>query len=250
MQSKFSREGTRPGRKLRPPTFWSFSRWQDFVKCPRMYEGRWILKIQAPKAAALQRGIDIHKAGENYLRGVDKKVPATYRDFIEEMQTLRKLEFIPEASWAVTKTWQPCSPTDWDNAWLRGKGDACLMSSEGTLDIIDFKTGRPYSAHEEQASIVAAIGMMQFPEAAGVHFENWYLDSNEVSTYTFDRKKSLRKLKEQWGKEGRRILSAAQFEPTPSVNSCRFCPLRSDQQLADGSMGTCREWKKTLSEPL
>ena len=246
MPSKFSTRNTKPtaGRQSRRPAFWSFSRYQDFSKCPRLYEGRHILKIQAPKAAALQRGIEIHQAGERYLRGVDKKVPATYRDFTEELQTLRKLEFIPEASWAVTKTWHPCSPTDWDKAWLRGKGDACLLRGD-TLDIIDFKTGRFYTAHAQQAELVAAIGMAQYPAAQQVHFENWYLDSNEVSTFTFSRRAEWRKLKESWGKKGRLMLKAREFAPTPSLNACRFCPLRSDAQLADGSMGTCREWKKT-----
>ncbi len=242
MAGKFGNKRQASSRVRRMPKFWSFSREKDYGLCPARYEYAHILKLRGPENPKMAEGSKVHNQGERYLAGELKGVPARYKDFRTEMITLRKMEFKPEQSWAVTKTWQPCSPTDWDHAWLRAKGDAAKLNG-AVLDAIDYKTGRFYPDHGEQAEIIACVGLSVHPDAEQCDVEFWYLDHGEVGPYSFHRDQ-LRGLKKKWNARARKMLSATTFPRTPGPDACKFCPFRSDKRLQDGSPGPCDGWKR------
>jgi CRISPR/Cas system-associated exonuclease Cas4 (RecB family) len=188
------------------------------------------------------RGSKIHKQGENYLDGSTKNVPASYKQFAEEMRAIKKLGADAESTFAFTKTWGKTSPTDWAGCWLRIKIDAFVSESETEATIIDFKTGRPYKDTVDQSELYAVGAFQSFPTLDAIDAEFWYLDSGEVVDYHYTRSE-FKKLKRTWATRGREMLAARQFPPTTNAYDCKYCPFRSDAKLANGKPGPCNEWK-------
>lgn len=244
-RSKFNpgkeRDWSRPNARL--PTFWSFSRFSLWEGCPLRYAFRYIYKLEEPDNRAMVRGQEIHSKSEHYLLGDIKGIPDELRTFREEFAAIRKLNTLPEISYTVTKTWQPTFPTDWDNAWLRGKIDIEIVEEEEPLTIIDVKSGKEYPDHESQADIYGLLGLIFHPAVPRIDFEYWYVDSGDVGRYAFERAE-LRGLKAKWKKKVAPMLNAKRFVATPSTDACRFCSFRSDKKLKSGEDGPCRAWKE------
>ncbi len=242
-RSKFNtgkkRDWSRPTARL--PTFWSYSRFQLWEGCPLRYAFRYIHKLEEPDNRAMVRGQEIHSKSEHYLLGDIKGIPDELRTFREEYAAIRKLLTTPEVSYTVTKTWQQTHPTDWDNAWLRGKIDIEIVDGK-ELTIIDVKSGKEYPDHEHQADIYGLLGLIFWPTVPRIDFEYWYVDSGDVGRYAFERAE-LRGLKAKWKKNVAPMLKTKRFEATPSENACHFCAFRSDRKLKNGEDGPCDAWK-------
>jgi hypothetical protein len=230
------------------PTFWSYSRWAVADKCLRRYELQHLAKLPQPPAPALERGIRVHQEGENYL-DVGGRVPKSYAAFSDEMKAIRKLGANAEGSYAFTKSWQACSPTDWKSAWLRVKIDAEITDAPEPKDVteltqIDFKTGKPWAKDTEvQSELYAVTGFLRFPKVDAVDVEFWYVDNGEVVPYVYTRNQ-YPELKKKWAARGRELIAARQFPPTNNSYNCKYCPFRSDVKLGNGQPGPCDAWRK------
>lgn len=232
-----------PRRNYKWPTFWSFSRWEVFDKCRARYEYQHLQKLPQPPSIHLERGIDVHEKGEAYLDGSIKRLPVAYNQFGDEMRAIKKLGATAEGNYGFTKSWSPCSPTDWNNCYLRVKIDA-EVAQEKELTQIDFKTGKPWpKATEKQSELYAVTGFLRYPDVDTITVEFWYLDSGEVVPYVYTRKQ-YPALKKKWAARGREMLAARQFPPTNNGYNCKYCPFRSDATLGNGQPGPCEAWKK------
>jgi RecB family exonuclease len=233
------------------PKHWSFSTWNIFNKCRLRYMYQYLLKLPQLYSIHLERGKKIHKLGEDFLDDVVKRVPVAFKQFAQELKAIKKLGALAEGSFAFTKTWQRCEPTDFNHAWLRVKLDAIVPPIDETLTVIDFKTGKPYSDTIDQSElyVVAAFQLADavFNKAEpdtfdSIDVEFWYLDSGEVVTYHYNRA-DFKRLKKKWFARQAEMLKTRQFPATRNLYDCKWCPFRNDKKLGNGETGPCDKWK-------
>lgn len=215
-------------------TAWSFSRYKDHRTCPRFAHWKHILKKpEGPKSPAMQRGGDIHKEGEHYLRGkdaagkkiADNAVPASFKMFRAEMRALRKDRAIAEGKWAMNIAWEVA---DWWTAWCRLILDAHHFIIKGKrARVIDFKTGKIYlDDNLEQVELYAIAAFAHYPMAEVVDVELWYLDQPRAAEQNplvrAYKRKQMPALQKKWKGKVIPIMTDRRFIPNPNF-TCGRC---------------------------
>lgn len=218
-------------------TAWSYSRWADYEQCPLYFKLKHLDKIKPPGSAAMDRGSDIHKEGENYLNAPKKprKVPANYAHFAEQLEELYALKPMVEQQWGFTQEWTPATGRGGDvngwfakDTWLRIVCDVAVEYDDHDYDIIDFKTGRKYDTNEHQVELFSCAPFMRNPATQKVTTRLWYLDQpvdNEViREYT---RKDFEAIRRDWTKRIQPMFNDRRFSPKPN-QKCRWCHFRKD----------------------
>jgi hypothetical protein len=209
-------------------TQWSFSRYKDYCQCPRLAFYKHVEKRKLPPSPAMDRGTAIHKAAEDYLKGLRRTVAPELKHFKDKLKELKKLGASAEGEMALTKAYKP---TGWFNpdVWVRIKTDVIAVLEGGVeLLIGDWKTGRKYDDHEEQLGLYAMGGFVLNPLVKKVRAEDWYTDiapsdkGGNVLSHTF-AVKDFKVLQKTWEKNTKAMLNDTKFAPLPS-NKCRYCP--------------------------
>jgi hypothetical protein len=209
--------------------------------CPLYFKLKHLDRIKTPGSAAMNRGSDIHKEGELYLRKASAPgagrvtVPKSYSNFADQMKELAKLNPTMEQQWGFTREWAPCAPRPNDphgwfakDTWLRIVCDVSVVYPDGTAEVIDFKTGRMYDTNEEQVELFSGGSFMKFPNVKKVTARLWYLDvdgDNEVIREYTD--KDFAAIKKDWEKKIRPMFNDRKFAPTPN-RRCGTCHFRKD----------------------
>lgn len=210
-------------------TAWSYSRYADYEQCPLMFKLKHIDRIKPPSSPQMQRGSDIHKEGENYLKAARKprKVPVSYTHFAAEMEQLRDLKPRVELQLGFTEQWTPTGWFDRDT-WLRIVCDVDVRYEDHTADIIDFKTGRKYDTNEHQVELFSCAPFMEDPKIIQVTTRLWYLDQpddNEViREYT---RKDYEAIRRDWTKRVKPMFVDKRFAPKPN-SKCKWCHFRKE----------------------
>lgn len=199
-------------------TSWSYSSLSKYEQCPRSYFYTKIEGLRSPPGAAAQRGIKAHEQAEKYLRGERDDVPVNFSKFRTEMENLRQACAEAEREFSFTQEWDP---TDWDasDMWVRGKVDAILPDQSV---VIDFKTGRYYPGHRDQASLYALFGFVSGAVGGEVSMEFWYLDLDDVTTWTY-HERDVEALRDAWEKRVEPLMLDTTFDPKPGKH-CKWCP--------------------------
>ena len=172
-------------------TSWSISRYHTWKTCPASAKYKFIDKIPEPASPAMERGSDIHKLAEEYLKGKKRILPKElklFRDLFKELRgycsKLTQVTHI-EASWAFRNDWSQTVFNDWANCWLRVKLDFAVFLPEGNvLNVIDWKTGkfREYNIQDyiEQLELYALSAMKFNPSIEKVVPKLVYLDTGDT----------------------------------------------------------------------
>lgn len=202
-------------------TSWSYSRFSQYQKCPASAKYKFLDKIPDPGNDAMQRGNDIHKMAEDYVKGSIKKLPKELQLFKHEFEVLKNSNAVLEQTFAFTKDWNETVWNDWQGCAVRIKTDAYCLD-EDTLYIIDHKTGKERGGYEEQLELYALGGMLKFPHVNFVNTQLWYLDSGKPVEVTFPAK-LMPKLRAGWDKKVKPMLNDTRFAPKPG-NHCTWCP--------------------------
>ncbi len=228
---------------LPPVTSWSYSRYADYKKCPAFFKYKHLEKRAEPPSPAMQRGTDIHKLAENYANGALKTLPQELKLFAEEFKHLKaQKQKIIEDSWVWTQGWAgETTWNDWKGAWVRIKLDAAYVNTDhNALVVIDHKTGkcRPqeHAAYGEQLELYALAGLLKFPTIDVVSPRLWYLDAGVIYPNGGDDQPELEytredepKLKKVWKMRTDPMFKDKTYKPTPSENSCFFCPYKAEK---------------------
>lgn len=204
-----------------------------------------------PMGPAVARGNMIHSKAENYLKGIIHGIPRELVKLHGHYVQLAKAKPIVEEFWYVNEDWEPVEKKS--EAWCVMKMDAAIAPCESTDDklfVQDLKTGKEYGSHLDQASLYASIGATRYKKARrnGVDVEFWYADLGFSQPYDFSPRRIVRDTG-LWRERGEDMMRAIAtldkpnsdaskvFLPTPSIEACKWCFLRTDKG------GTCDAWK-------
>lgn len=217
---------------------WSFSRLNDWRKCPKMAFFKHVQKMKEPGNQHTERGTAIHTMCQNYVEGKLPKLPTELLKFKSEFEVLKKNKALCEAEWAFGPDWVPQTWFSKLYKLLRVKTDAVyIITKSKTARVIDFKTGRVNESHEEQLSLYALGTLLMNPGVKEVETELWYLDSGEKTSQVFPAS-DLPALKEYWEAQAKPMFEDKSFPCNPG-NACRFCWFRKEN-TAPGAPRNCK----------
>lgn len=211
-------------KKQKKITAWSYSRLSLYGQCPLKFKLQNIDKLPQPKAPAMQRGIDIHKLGEDYLNGKINRVPDEYKQFSKELKQLRKDGGCAEEKWAFNKDWEPLESFFDAEVWNRMITDAHVEVDEQTIKVIDFKTGRVYDSYEDQMMLFATGTFSVYESIKRVETELWFLDQGKKITASFNISELAYFIK-HWKKKVGPMFKDKKFSATAN-QYCKWCHYR------------------------
>ena len=222
---------------------WSFSTYQQYLKCPFSV---CLEKIQRhpgieEKSPALERGTLIHSAAEAFVASTGEKpelIPELARS-AKRLADFRKAKARTELEWAFTSSWTPTGWWDRD-AWLRMKLDVLKEEKAPPLvHIVDYKSGKIHDEHRQQRSLygLGALQMISLgalsTKLATVIAEHLYTDSGQQATERYTLK-DLEPLKREWLTRTEKMLTDERF-PTRTGHHCSWC------RFAKSKGGPCPE---------
>ena len=223
-------------------TSWSFTRYSDWLRCPAYAKYKHLEKVQTLEMAArdarvaageetsaMLRGAEIAKKAEVYLKNKRKPLPIELMPVAAEYKALRaRATILVEDNWGFTKDWKPCSPTDWNNCWLRVKIDACYTTGEKELHIKDNKTGkyddRKVEEYKLQLELYGVGGLAKMPTvqiatAQLIYSDLGILHPEKPMTFT---RAQFEPLKKKWVQRVKPLFADKKFAPRPGYY-CRWC---------------------------
>jgi len=221
-------------------TAWSYSRWRDYDQCPRMARNKHLRKKLYPvddTSPAMQRGMDIDKEGEAFLKCQDgfEECPESFHNFEQKMWELRRLGAASQESWAFTAEWVQCE--NFAKACrCRIKTDAhVLIPAERLLRIIDFKSGKLKDhGYEPQMELYAIGGLAKYGLGVDtVQTELWFLDHPVKPITMRFNSWQFESLKQTWERRTAKMLADTRFDPDPG-RPCTWCPYSQKKYAGPG----------------
>jgi DNA helicase-2/ATP-dependent DNA helicase PcrA len=241
----------------RPKSF-SYSQLGSFDTCPRQYQYQYILKIPQPQSANMSFGSTMHLTLQDYYKRVEQnKQSALFTEFQPDT-SLKSLLEIYETRWIdqgyeskdhrdarkergreiLTKFYDKFKneipkikflekgfKLKIGDFTLTGRIDRADEKADGTLEIIDYKTG----ATRDQKQVDKDLQLMLYALASSEVFRQqaslltlYFLDEN-VAVSTVPTDEALEKAKLEVMEVAGRIQKS-DFAPTPSTFACQHCP--------------------------
>ena len=235
---------------IKPLTSWSYSRYNDWRTCPLKAKFKHIDKLKEPGSPAMDRGNQIHKDAEAYIKAVKPRLAPELALFADEFKMLRalykkkSLPMIVEDNWAFTKDWTETQWDDWVGCWVRIKLDCAHYVEAGHLLVTDWKSGKPsdYKTLEymEQLELYALAALLLYPELDRVQVRIGWTDvgqmyPQEPLMYTPE---STKRLLKEWNARVKPMMTDTKFVPKPN-NNCRWC-FFGEAGKTKGGPGLCK----------
>ncbi len=200
---------------------WSYSRLSTYERCPLLAKFLYILKLPQDTSPAMERGSKIHDQGEKYIKGKLAELPntAVWLPWVEDMASLKAAGYEAEKNIAFDSDWQLCEYFG-PSVWLRLRVDVTGLSY--IPESIDYKTGRPYHTHEEQAELYGIARYLTADDRENVEkvlVSFWYLDVPDIVEYTYTVDQIVG-LMEKWTKRANVMLTDTEFLPNACKASC------------------------------
>jgi len=169
----------------------------------------------------MQRGTDIHSGVENFLLGTDERLPKEIHKlngmYMTGVKGLGAL--LPEYKFGLTKKFE-FTEFDDSKAYLRGVIDLKTRTEE-QVKLFEWKTGKMYDEHTDQAHLYAMVGLIEHPEFKNVEVSIRYLDFGTDKKEVYDRDQ-LKMMKLLWKGRLKQMDTDKTFSPNPSY-MCRWC---------------------------
>ena len=201
---------------------WSYSRLSTYERCALLAKFLYILKIPQDTSPAMERGSRIHEQAEKYVKGEIAELPntAVWKPWVEDMAALKAAGYVAEQNIAFDSAWQKCDYFG-PSVWIRLRVDVTGITNDGVVEAIDYKTGRPYSTHEEQAELYGIAGYLtaaRSPKKVRTSF--WYLDVPDIVEYEYPAEEIVESLMPKWEGRSAVMLTDTEFKPNPCKASC------------------------------
>lgn len=239
---------------VKPVSYVWYTHIESFRRCPLQYKYRYVIKIPVPTSAALGFGDIIHRSMQEFYKRViagekvsEQLLLAIYdeqwrskgfmsKSYEEEMKKHGELllsEYFKKGYDGKTKTIaveQAFKIKITPDITLGGKIDRVDRRADGTLEIIDYKTGAAPKKRDPQEDFQLSIYALAASDK-GVY--DTAADKMLVSFYFFEGQERVSgtRTKEQLEGVKEEIIAAAneinksEFLPTPGMY-CAFCEFR------------------------
>ena len=202
---------------------WSYSRYSMYAQCPAQFHWHYILKMPRDSSPALQRGIDIHAKAENFVNGKITGMPKELEKFSNEFKALKR-EFKKKRGYC-----EPDISTNMDGTpaemkttnYFIGFADFFHNPPKDDLTVIDYKTGRWYASHKSQGHAYSTFLLQQNPEQEKINVEFWYLDSGDVTEFSFTQD-DLPSMLSLWERRIDKMYADKKYIKTPH-KFCNWC---------------------------
>ena len=231
-------------------TSWSFSTYTQYIRCPFSVCLAKIqrVRIEEPPDFHLVKGNSTHAIADAFISGRGKRpklvetiniaglgmpVKLDLRSIEDELKELRAKKARTEQEWAFDRQYNAVDWRDWDRAWLRIKTDVCADTvTPPTVDIVDWKTGRPHPEDHRLQRRLYALGGLQLVKlgvlAGGskdttLTARHVYLEQPGVTATERFSAKQLPALIREWETRVKRMLDDTVYPAYPSANACRWC---------------------------
>lgn len=241
-------------------TSFSYSQISTFERCPRQYQYQYLLKIPSPPAANLSFGSSMHNTLQDYYTIARQAKQASLFTEYDPDLSLEKLLSIYEDKWIdqgyesaqhmnlrkergkeILKLFYDRFKDDIPQVQYLEKGfrlkigdytisgriDRADKLTDGTLHIIDYKTGRSRDEKAVREDLQLALYALASKECFGIpaslltlHF----LDANETVSVA-PTNETIEKAKQKVLEVGGQINQST-FTPKASKQTCGFCPYR------------------------
>lgn len=246
----------------------SYSQLSTFERCPRQYQYQYLFKIPSPPAANLSFGSSLHNTLQDYYKLVSQSKQASlFTDFDPDL-SLEKLLSIYEEKW-IDRGYETKQHMELrkqrgeeiltlfyerfkndipqveylekgfrlkiDDYVISGRIDRADKRADGSLHIIDYKTGRSRTEKQVQEDLQLAIYALAADQCFGIpaslltlHF----LDADE-SVSVEPSEETMRKAADKVRSLAKEI-NESDFGPKPARQTCQFCPYK---RICDASVG-------------
>jgi CRISPR/Cas system-associated exonuclease Cas4 (RecB family) len=231
-------------------TSWSYSRYSDWRQCPLKAKLKHIDKLKEPGNAAMERGNQIHKDAEAFIKGLKPRLAPELALFAAEFKMLKALfkkkalPMVVEDNWAFTVTWDLSRWDDWVNCWVRIKLDCAHYVADGVMVVTDWKSGKPnnYKTVEymEQLELYALAALLMHDHLTEVQVRIGWTDVGEMypaEPLSFYRKDAP-KLQKVWDARVKPMMTDTKFVAKPNA-MCRYCWFGQSKK-AEGGPGICK----------
>jgi hypothetical protein len=212
---------------------WSYSRLDDYEKCPAYFRYKHIVKMPVPPAPAMERGNQMHSTLEHHVQAPAKyKIPKVLagsmgKDMLGKLKDYRKRGATPERQLGFDRGWKVVPWNDWDNCWFRAKIDLSVRD-ESSLVTVDYKSGQMnHAKHRDQLELFALSALLAEPDA---EYESsighaWYLDHGIIgpAVVVLNKDRAVPKLIKAWEKRSAPMFADRAFKETPG-QQCNWCP--------------------------
>jgi len=223
---------------------WSFSRLNDFEQCPRMFQGKYILK-DFPKenfnSPHLQRGKDVHKELEDAI-GKGTPLHPSRQWIAPVIEKIRASSMIKaELQVCFNARRKMCSWFD-KQAWCRMIFDLICASGEEHIVMIDWKTGKVRTDSTDQLRMFTAGVFDMHPKAQKVTTAYVFVDHPTAPmVYVEYTRDQLEAIWQEFGDRSELIQLANESGnwPEKPTYKCMFCP---------AEIGQCSQMTPELKE--
>ncbi len=260
LKPKIAQEVSTPKPSAERLDHFSYSQLSTFQKCPRMYQYQYRYGIPTPPDPNFSFGGTMHSTLQEFFIAVNQTQQASlFAEFVPDFSLERLLE-IYEDKWIPVgyttkahmelrkargreilkvfherfsknapqvKYLEKSFALKVGEYTLRGRIDRVDEKPDGTVEIIDYKTGNVRTQKDVDGDLQLALYMLAAEEDLKLPVSAlslYFLDSDEIVT-TKPEPKVLEKAKATVKELGDRINSS-DFAATPDKMTCKYCPFR------------------------
>ena len=164
---------------------WSYTMLSTFEECPRKFHSRYILKEKEPPSPALEKGREIHKQCEDYLRGGDV---APFLAVASVRNSAKGKKLAVEQKMGLNGQMEPVGFFE-DNVWGRGAADVIILDDAKAF-MVDWKTGKVREKEDQLAILSHAFVFPHYPRIQEITACNIFLEHGKtgaIRKYTRDQ---------------------------------------------------------------
>ena len=194
----------------------SYTQVSLYERCPFAYHCRYIERIPEPESVPLQRGKLVHDKIENYIKGKRKTLTDVHKKSKRLIDQMKEMNGGAEEFWHFNEQWE--WQDDW--SWLVVKVDSYGIPEEGTLRLVDWKTGKHYPNHKEQLHMYATAGFSTY-DCNTVECIASYVDTGAAVVYRW-KEFDYEQMKETWNLRIARLEVEKDWKMHPG-HHCKWC---------------------------
>lgn len=199
-----------------------------FQQCPhKYYRTRIKQDVKEPPTEAINYGLAMHKAAEDYIGSGVPLPPAfvSFKPVLDKIKGYAGTTYC-EYKMALTRELEPCA-FDSPNAWWRGIAD--VLNIDGSkARILDYKTGKSSKyADNKQLELLSLATFKYFPQVTHTKCALLFVVAKDLVPAEFTVEQSKAKWA-KWTRDTMDLEASLQngaWNPRPNFTCSKWCPV-------------------------